>query len=82
MPNEVIDCVHRIAHQEKANRSLIFQNQNRELLSDKDDDEDDESFSQVRLTKQQNMSYLSLLIMMMTTQRPKEWILWQNWNRT
>ena len=44
MPNEVIDRVHRMAHQEKANRSLVFQNRNRELLPDQDD-EDDESYS-------------------------------------
>ena len=45
MPNEVIDRVHCMARQEKANRSLIFQNRNRELLSDQDDDDDDESYS-------------------------------------
>ena len=45
MPNEVIDCVHHMARQEKANRSLIFQNRNRELLSDQNDDDDDESYS-------------------------------------
>ena len=47
MPNEVIDRVHRMACQEKANRSLVFQNRNRELLPDQDDedDEDDESYS-------------------------------------
>ena len=44
MPNEVINCVHRMAHQEKANCSLVFQNQNCELLPDQDD-EDDESYS-------------------------------------
>ena len=42
MPNEVIDRVHRMAHQEKASRSLVFQNRNQELLPDQDD-EDDES---------------------------------------
>ena len=45
MPNEVIDCVHCMACQEKANRSLIFQNQNQELLSDQDDNDDDDSYS-------------------------------------
>ena len=32
-------------HQEKANRSLIFQNRNREVLADQDEDDDDESYS-------------------------------------
>ena len=45
MPNEVIERVHRMACQEKANRSLIFQNQDRELLSDQDDNDDDDSYS-------------------------------------
>ena len=45
MPNEVIDHVHRMAHQEKANHSLVFQNRNRELLSDQDDEDNDESYS-------------------------------------
>ena len=45
MPNEVIDRVHRMARQEKANRSLIFQNRNREVLADQDEDDDDESYS-------------------------------------
>ena len=45
MPNEVIDCVHCMACQEKANHSLVFQNRNRELLPDQDDDDNDESYS-------------------------------------
>ena len=45
MPNEVIDHVHRMARQEKANRSLIFQNRNWEVLADQDEDDDDESYS-------------------------------------
>ena len=45
LPNEVIDRVHCMACQEKANRSLIFQNRNQELLLDQDDDDDDESYS-------------------------------------
>ena len=44
MPNEVIDRVHCMACQEKANHSLVFQNQTGELLPDQDD-EDDESYS-------------------------------------
>ena len=45
MPNEVIDRVHRMARQEKANRSLIFQNRNREVMADQDEDDEDESYS-------------------------------------
>ena len=44
MLNEVINRVHCMACQEKANHSLVFQNQTRELLPDQDD-EDDESYS-------------------------------------
>ena len=45
MPNEVIDRLHRMACQEKANHSLIFQNRNQEVLADQDEDDDDESYS-------------------------------------
>ena len=45
MLNEVIDSVHPMARQEKANHSLIFQNRNQEVLADQDEDDDDESYS-------------------------------------
>ena len=45
MPNEVIDRVHCMACQEKANRSFIFQNRNQEVLADQEEDDDDESYS-------------------------------------
>ena len=44
MLNQVIDHVHCMAHQEKANHSLVSQNRNQELQPDQDD-EDDESYS-------------------------------------
>ena len=44
MPNEVIDCVHHMASQEKANCTLVFQNRSLDLLPDLDNDDDDESY--------------------------------------
>ena len=45
MPSEVTDHVHRMGCKEKANCSLVFENQNRDLLPDQDDDDDDVSYS-------------------------------------
>ena len=44
MPNEVINRVHHMARQEKANHSLVFQNRNQDLLPDLEDNDNDESY--------------------------------------
>ena len=43
MPNEVIDRVHRMAHQEHGNNGLLFEDRNHHPLIDPDDDRDDDS---------------------------------------
>ena len=43
MPNEVIDRVHRMAHQEHGNNGLTFEDRNHNPLVDPDDDGDDDS---------------------------------------
>ena len=43
MPNEVIDRVHRMAHQEHGNNGLTFEDRNHNPLFDPDDDGDDDS---------------------------------------
>ena len=43
MPNEVIDRVHRMAHQEHGNNGLLFEDRNHHPLVDPDDDRDDDS---------------------------------------
>ena len=43
MPNEVIDRVHRMAHQEHGNNGLNFEDRNHNPLVDPDDDGDDDS---------------------------------------
>ena len=43
MPNEVIDRVHRMAHQEHGNNGLLFEDRNHNPLVDPDDDGEDDS---------------------------------------
>ena len=43
MPNEVIDWVHRMAHQEHGNNGLLFEDRNHNQLVDPDDDREDHS---------------------------------------
>ena len=49
MPNDVIDCVHHMARQQRANHGLIFRDRHRNTSVDNywddgDDDSDDESY--------------------------------------
>jgi hypothetical protein len=48
MPHEVIDLVHRMARQQKANPGLVFADQNNvseDPMDDSDDDSDNESYA-------------------------------------